>query len=61
MVLCEMPERMAVKRNDHYAAKTKLVTDTIESDLQNQSHPNMPITQERKSGVVRGVKVAEDA
>lgn len=61
MILCEMPEKMAEKRNAHYAAKTKLVTDTIESDLQGQSHPNMPITQERKTGVVRGVKVADDA
>lgn len=61
MVLCEMPEKLAEKRNKHYQAKTQLVTDTIESDLQNQSHPSMPITQERKTNVVRGVRVAEDA
>ena len=59
-VLCEMPEKIKDKRNAHYAAKTQLVTETIERELQNQSRPGMPITQDRSSKVVRNVKIAED-
>lgn len=60
MILCEMPAKIREKRNAHYAAKTQLVTDAIASELQKQSNPGMPITQERTSKVVRNVKIAED-
>jgi hypothetical protein len=61
MVLCEMPLKMRDKRNAHYSSKTKHVTAAIETELQNQSRPGMPITQERTSKVVRNVKIAEDS
>lgn len=60
-VLCEMPLKIRDKRNAHYAAKTQLVTNAIAEELQKQSRPGMPITQERSSKVVRNVKIAEDA
>ena len=59
MLLCEMPEKMRDKRNKHYQAKTDLVTNTIQEELQKQSRPGMPITQERTSSVSRG-KVMDD-
>lgn len=61
MILCEMPTKMRDKRNAHYAAKTNQVTNAIATELQNQSRPGMPITQERSSKVVRNVKIAEDS
>lgn len=60
MILCEMPEKLALQRQKHYQDKTELVTNTIDRELQNQSHPAMPVTQERSSKVVRNVKVADD-
>lgn len=60
MVLCEMPEKLAAKRTAHYQAKTDSVTGAISEELQRQSHPNMEITQERKTRVVRNAKVADD-
>jgi len=60
MILCEMPEKIREKRNAHYMAKTQKVTDAIATDLQNESRPGMPITQERTSKVVKNVKIAED-
>jgi hypothetical protein len=60
MVLCEMPEKMALKRTAHYNQKTQLVTDAIEGELQQQSHPNMQITQQRTSRVVKNTKIADD-
>lgn len=59
-ILCEMPLKIRDKRNAHYAAKTQLVTDAIASELQKQSRPGMPITQDRSSKLVRNVKIAED-
>lgn len=60
MILCEMPEKMALQRQKHFQDKTDAVTNAIDSELQRQSHPNMQITQERSSKVVRNVKIAED-
>lgn len=60
MILCEMPTTMLNKRNAHFQAKTDAVTNAIEQELQRQSHPNMPIMQDRSSKVVRNVKIAED-
>lgn len=59
-ILCEMPVQIRDKRNAHYSAKTQMVTNAIESELQKQARPGMPITQERSSKVVRNVKIAED-
>lgn len=60
MILCEMPLKIRDKRNAHYAAKTQLVTDAIEAELQKQARPGMPIIQERSSKVIRNIKIAED-
>lgn len=60
MVLCEMPIALAEKRRKHFQDKTDLVTSTIDRELQSQSHPAMPVTQERSSKVVRNVKIASD-
>jgi hypothetical protein len=59
MLLCEMPTSMVTKRNKHYQAKTDLVTNAIQDELQKQSRPGMPITQERRSEA-RMVKVQDD-
>lgn len=59
-VLCEMPYKIRDKRNAYYQAKTQMVTDAIETELQNQARPGMPITQERSSRVVKNARIAED-
>ncbi len=59
MLLCEMPDKMAQKRRQHYKDKTDMVTGAIEEELQKQSRPNMQITQERKSSA-KLVRVKED-
>lgn len=58
MLLCEMPESIRDRRTKHYQAKTDLVTNTIQDELQKQSRPGMPITQERSSKV--SVKLMDD-
>lgn len=60
MLLCERPEAMGEKRRLHYQDKTDKVTNAIQSELQRQSRPGMPITQERSSKVERTVRVQED-
>ena len=60
MLLCEMPTKLREKRLQHYQAKTDLVTNTIQDELQKQSRPGMPITQERSSKVERNVRIADD-
>ena len=60
MILCEMPVKLRDKRNAHYEAKTQGITSAIETELQNQSHPNMPIQQQRSSKVVKNIKIATD-
>lgn len=60
MLLCEMPTKLRDKRNKHYQAKTDLVSDTIQEELQNQSHRDMPITQERKTRVMRNARIKDD-
>ena len=59
-LLCEMPARLADKRAAAIKNKTDGVTAALETELQNQSHTSMPITQERKSRVVREVHAADD-
>lgn len=59
MLLCEMPEKLRVKRNEHYRNKTDQTTNAIAQELQRQSRPGMPITQERNSET-RMVRVADD-
>lgn len=59
-VLMEMPESLAKKRRDATDARTKLVTESLEHELQKQSRPGMEISQERKSSTRRMVKVADD-
>jgi len=60
MILCEMPTRLRDKRNAHYRAKTDGITNTIESELQKQSNPAMPIEQRRSSKVVKNIKIQTD-
>lgn len=60
MLLCEMPQSIADKRNKHYREKTDLTTNTLASELQKHSSSMAPITQERKSEA-RMVKIANDA
>lgn len=60
MLLCEMPESMVEKRRKHYQGKTDHATQAIAEELQKQSRPGMPITQERSSKVVRNVSVMDD-
>jgi hypothetical protein len=60
MLLCEMPETMKAKRDKHYLDKTDRATQTVAEELQRQSRPGMPITQERRSSVERGAKVMDD-
>lgn len=60
MILCEMPEKMALRRTEHYRNKTDTVTNAIESELQQQSRPGMEISQSRTSKVVRNAKIADD-
>lgn len=60
MLLCEMPTKMKEKRDKHFSELTRTITEGMEADLQAQSHTAMPITQERRSKVVREVKVMED-
>lgn len=59
MLLCEMPQKMVDKRNAHYKAKTDLTTESIESELQKHSRPDMQITQDRKSQT-RMIKIQND-
>jgi hypothetical protein len=59
MLLCEMPEKMREKRNEHYRQKTDHATNAVAQELQRQSRPGMEITQERKSEA-RMVKVQDD-
>lgn len=60
MILCEMPEKMARMRQQHFQAKTDAVTSAIDTELQKHSHPNMEITQSRKTRVVRNAQIADD-
>jgi hypothetical protein len=60
MVLMEMPEQLATKRDKFFRDKTDRITTGIEADLQSKSNPMMPISQERSSKVGREVKVAAD-
>lgn len=60
MLLCEMPKTMRDKRNAHYNEKTQMVTGAIEDELQKQSRPGMPITQERSTKVVKNARIADD-
>lgn len=60
MVLMEMPEKMAKKRDAFFRQKTETITNGIEGELQSQSNPMMPIEQERKTSTGRLVKVADD-
>lgn len=54
MILCEMPqERLALKR-EFIAQQTKRQTQAVARSLAEQSHPNMPISQVRKTEVTRG-------
>ena len=59
MLLCEMPEKMVKKRNDHYRAKTDLTTNNLAAELQKHSRADMPITQDRKS-TTQMIKVKND-
>jgi hypothetical protein len=58
-LLCEMPEKMVKKRNDHYRAKTDATTAGIEGELQKHSRADMPITQERKTST-RMINIKND-
>ncbi len=60
MILCEMPEKLAKQRDAHYADKARMQDEGVEQQLANESHPMMPITQERSSKLVREVKVQDD-
>lgn len=60
MVLMEMPERLAAKRDSHFRAKTDNITNGIETELQAQSDPRMEISQTRKTKVGRLIKVADE-
>lgn len=59
-VLMEMPEALAKKRDAFIKKKGDQITDGIESALQAQSNPNMPISQSRKTQVGRLIKVADE-
>ena len=59
MLLCEMPQKIADKRNAHYRAKTENTTNSLEAELQKHSTAAMPISQERKSDT-RMVKMQDD-
>ncbi len=59
MLLCEMPEKLVKKRNDHYRQKTDLTTSSIESELQKHSRAETPITQNRKSDT-RMIRIKDD-
>lgn len=58
-VLCELPDVLGNKRDKAVRQRTDAITNGIEADLQKESHPLMPITQERTSSS-RLVKVAPD-
>lgn len=62
MILCEMPKALADKRNNYYMNKTRNIEDAIERELQKESHPKMPIIQNRKSQsqLVKVPKAADD-
>lgn len=60
MILCEMPEQLAVKRRTAIRAKTDNITESLATELQQQSHAAMPITQSRSSKLVREVRAADD-
>lgn len=59
MLLCEMPDKMVKKRNDHYRAKTDQTTNSIADELQKHSRADMQISQERKS-TTQMIKVQND-
>lgn len=60
MILCEMPLKLSRTKAEAIKARNDLINKTLESDLQGKSHSAMPITQERKSTVMREVKAMED-
>ena len=60
MLLCERPEKMSEKQRAAIRDKTDRVTQGIEAELQSQSHPNMQITQDRRSSVKRGIRIQDD-
>lgn len=59
-VLCERPIRLADKQREAIRNKTDNITNSLETELQAQSHASMPISQSRTSKVVREVKAADD-
>lgn len=59
-VLMEMPESLAKIKRKANEDRTKLITSSLESELQSKSTSAMPITQTRKTTIGREVKVADD-
>lgn len=60
MLLCERPATIGAKQREAIREKTDRITQGIEAELQAQSHPNMAITQERRSVAKRNIRLQDD-
>ena len=49
-----MQECLSKQRNDFYRGRTREQMTAVDSDLMRESHPSMPITNDRQSRVSFG-------
>jgi hypothetical protein len=54
LMLCRIPEETVEERTEYYRDQTRNQMKAVDENLMRESHPSMPITQDRQSRVTFG-------
>lgn len=52
LLLCRMPESMAIQRNEYYTRQSKDAIQSVDNQLMRESNPRMPINEPERSSRV---------
>ncbi len=53
-MLCRIPEETVAERTAYYGGRTREQMTAVDQDLMKESHPSMPISNDRRSRVSFG-------
>jgi hypothetical protein len=53
-MLCRIPQETVEERTEYYRDQTRNQMKAVDENLMRESHPSMPITQDRQSRVTFG-------
>lgn len=54
LILCKMPEEMALARSAHYQKSAQLQQDAVDNNLMRENDPRMPLFKDSKTSVSFG-------